>query len=101
LASNAADARLGARSLPVGFHVPGKEMLARLVDNFEEIIAAGTNPQKKDLLRRLLKKVLVHDKRTIEIRYALPNQASVRRPGNPAPVVDDIRTSRVRSRCHC
>jgi hypothetical protein len=32
-----------------------------------------------------VKKVLVHDKRTIEIWYALPNQASVRTPGHLAP----------------
>ena len=50
-------------------------MLARLVDNFEDVMAAGTNPQKKDLLRRLVKKVLVHSRRTIEIWYALPNPA--------------------------
>ncbi len=63
-------------------------MLARLVDNFEDVMAEGTNPQKKDLLRRLVKKVLVHDKRTIEIWYALPNQASVRTLGHVAPHVD-------------
>jgi hypothetical protein len=63
------------------------EMLARLVDNFEDVMAEGTNPQKKDLLRRLVKKVLVHDKRTIEIWYALPNQASVRTLGHVAPRV--------------
>ena len=48
-------------------------------------MAEGTNPQKKDLLRRLVKKVLAHDKRTIEIWYALPNQATVRTPGHLAP----------------
>ena len=48
-------------------------------------MAEGTNPRKKNLLRRLVKKVLVHDKRTIEIWYALPNQASVRTPGHLAP----------------
>ncbi len=61
-----------------------REMLSDLLDNFEEVMAEGTNPQKKDLLRRLVKKVLVHDKRTIEIWYALPNQASVRTPGHLA-----------------
>jgi hypothetical protein len=44
-------------------------------------MAEGTNPQKKDLLRRLVKKVLVHDGRTIEIWYGLPNQASICIPG--------------------
>jgi chromosome segregation ATPase len=60
-----------------------REMLSDLLDNFEEVMAEGTNPQKKDLLRQLVKKVLVHDRRTIEIWYALPNQASVRTPGHP------------------
>jgi len=51
-----------------------KEMLSALVDNFEEVMAEGTNPQKKHLLRRLVKKVLVHDRRTIEVWYGLPNR---------------------------
>lgn len=48
-------------------------MLASLVDNFERVMAEAPNPQKKDLLRRLVKKVLVHDRRTIEVWYGLPN----------------------------
>ncbi|MGQ9589910.1 MAG: recombinase family protein [Planctomycetota bacterium] len=48
-------------------------MLASLVDNFERVMAEAPNPQKKDLLRRLVKRVLVHDRRTIEVWYGLPN----------------------------
>jgi len=55
----------------------------------------GTNPQQKDLLRRLVKKVLVHDKRTIEIWYALPNQALVRTQGNLAPHSGRVSNSRL------
>jgi hypothetical protein len=62
-------------------------MLSDILDHFEKVLADGTLAQKKDLLRRLVKKVLVHDKRTIEIWYALPNQASVRTPGHLAPRV--------------
>jgi hypothetical protein len=62
-----------------------REMLSSLLDNFEEVIAAGTNPQKKHLLRLLVKKVLIYDRRTIEIWYGLPNQASVRTPAHLAP----------------
>lgn len=62
-----------------------QEMLSGLLDNFEQVIAAGTNPQKKHLLRQLVKKVLIHDRRRIEIWYGLPNQASVRTPGHLAP----------------
>lgn len=50
-----------------------REMLSGLVDNFEHVIAEGSDAQKKDLLRRLVKKILVHDRRTIEVWYGLPN----------------------------
>ena len=62
-----------------------KEMLSGLVANFEGVMAEGTNPQKKHLLRRLVKKVLVHDRRTVEVWYGLPNSSQVSRPGNLAP----------------
>ena len=61
-----------------------KEMLSDLVANFEEVMAEGTNPQKKHLLRRLVKKVLVHDRRTVEVWYGVPNTPSIRIPGNLA-----------------
>jgi hypothetical protein len=47
--------------------------------------AEGPNPKKKHLLHRLVKKVLIYDRRTIEIWYGLPNQASVRTPAHLAP----------------
>jgi len=62
-----------------------REMLARLLDRFDEVMEAGTNAQKKDLLHRLVKKVLIHDRRTVEVWYALPNQTSVRTPAHLAP----------------
>ncbi len=65
----------------------GKKMLSGLLANFEQVMAKGTNPQKKDLLRRLVKKVLVHDRRTIEVWYGLPNLTSVSTPGYLAPRV--------------
>jgi hypothetical protein len=54
-----------------------REMLAGLVDNLEKVVAEGTNQQKKDLLHRLVKKVLVHDRGSIEVWYALPNRAGI------------------------
>ena len=57
-----------------------RKMRSGLVDNFEEVMAQGTNPQKKHLLRRLVKKVLVHDRHTVEVWYGLPNPPSVSRP---------------------
>jgi hypothetical protein len=44
-----------------------REMLSGGLDDLGKVIAEGTNPQKKDLLRRMVKKVLVHDRRTFEI----------------------------------
>jgi hypothetical protein len=55
-----------------------REMLATLVENFERVMAEGTNPQKKDLLRRMVKNVRFHGRRTVEIWCGLPNQVSVR-----------------------
>lgn len=62
-----------------------KEMLSGFLSEFEETIANGANPKKKHLLPHMVKKVLIHDRRTIEVWYELPNQASVRTAGYLAP----------------
>lgn len=62
-----------------------RAMLSALIDDFEEVMASGMNPQKKHLLKRLVKKVLVSNRRTVEIWYGLPNHTPVRTPGNLAP----------------
>ena len=36
-------------------------------------VVAGNLASKRDLLHRLVKEVRVHDRRTIEVWYALPN----------------------------
>ena len=59
--------------------------LDAIMDDFEEVLASGTNPQKKHLLRRLVKKVLISDRHTVEVWYGLPNRTSVRMPGSLAP----------------
>lgn len=64
-----------------------RETLAALIDDFERVMAEGTNPQKRHLLQRLVKKVVVHDRRTVEIWYGLPSQTSVRTPGYSSPRV--------------
>jgi hypothetical protein len=46
--------------------------VAALIDDFEQVMAAGTNPQKKHLLHQVVKKVLVHDRLTVEVWYGLP-----------------------------
>ncbi|MBI4443270.1 MAG: hypothetical protein HY649_07840 [Acidobacteria bacterium] len=56
-----------------------RDMLAALVDNFKQVMADAPNRKKNELLRRLVKKVVVHDRRTIEVWYGLPN---CRRIGN-------------------
>ena len=50
-----------------------REMLASLVENFERVMAEGPAPEKKHLLHRLVKEVLVQDRRTVEVWYGLPN----------------------------
>ena len=45
------------------------------MDDFENVSAAGANAQKKHLLQKLVKKVLIHDKRTVEVWYGLPVRA--------------------------
>ena len=62
-----------------------RDLLAKILDEFEEVFAEGTNPQKKDLLQRVVKKVVVHDRRTVEVWYGLPNAPSVRRQEDLAP----------------
>lgn len=44
-----------------------RDMMASLVDNFEQVMAEAPNPQKKERLRRLVKKVVVYNRRTIEV----------------------------------
>jgi site-specific DNA recombinase len=65
---------LEARRAKLALPAIDQEMLSGLVANFEDVVAGGTNAQRKDLLRRMVKKVLVHDRRTLEIWYALPNR---------------------------
>lgn len=63
-----------------------KESISGISGEFEETMANGTNPgEKKHLLRRVVKKVLIHDRRTIEVRSCLPNRASVRTADYLAP----------------
>ncbi|MCL5884717.1 MAG: hypothetical protein M1377_05170, partial [Deltaproteobacteria bacterium] len=69
---------LAARKARLTIPPVDKEMLSGILSEFEETIANGTNPQKKHLLRRVVKKVLIHDRRTIEVWYCLPNRAPVR-----------------------
>jgi hypothetical protein len=49
------------------------------------VMAAGTKPQKKDLLRRLVKKVLVHARRTNRDLDDMRISPTVS-PSNPPPL---------------
>jgi len=53
----------------------------------EKVMAEGPNPKKKHLLHQLVKKVRIHDRRTIEVWYCLPKRASVRTADYLAPHV--------------
>ena len=69
------------------WHAEAGAKLAKMVDEIGETMKSGTNPQKKHLLQRVVKKVLVHDRRTVEVWYGLPDSPSVRTPGYLAPRV--------------
>ena len=49
------------------------ELVDALVENFERVMADGPPPQKKHRLHRPVKKVQVHDRRTVEVWYGSPN----------------------------
>jgi site-specific DNA recombinase len=59
--------------------------LSGLVDNFENVIAEGTNPQRKHLVQRLVSKVLVHDKEKVEVWYKLPDSQGFENRNNWLP----------------
>lgn len=65
----ALEARRGRLELPA----IDREMLASLADEFERVMTRGTNPQKKDAIRRVVERVFVHDRRVFDVRYVLPN----------------------------
>ena len=65
--------RLEARRERLELPAIDREMLASIVDNFEKVMAEGPNPKKKHLLHLLVKKVLIHSRKTVEIWYVLPN----------------------------
>ena len=69
-----------------------REMLSALVDQFEKVMAAGTNGQKKDLLHRVVKKVLIKDRHTVEVWYALPNRGAIESCNIWLPKCNSIRT---------
>ncbi len=50
-----------------------RELLASLLADFDRVMAEEPNQKKKDLLHRVVKKVLVQDRQTVEVWYALPN----------------------------
>ncbi len=78
-------AALNARRQRLSLPALDRDMLAKWLKEFEEVFAAGTNPQRKHLLQRVVKKVLIHDRRTVEVWYGLPNSPSVRTTGGLAP----------------
>ena len=55
-----------------------RDFLDKILTDLQQIVEAVPNPQKKHLLHLLVKKVLVRDKRTVEIWYRLPQGSPVR-----------------------
>ncbi len=59
--------------------------VAALMDDFEAVLDAGTNGQKKNLLRMLVKEVLVHSRDEAEVWFAFPRpQEAVGAAPHPA-----------------
>ena len=62
-----------------------RQFLEKILGEFEEVMASAQNAKKKHLLRQLVKKVLVHDRHTVEVWYGLPQPDPVRIAGSLAP----------------
>jgi len=75
---------LEARRKQIELPAIDNEMLKNLVEHLDKVMADAPNPQKKYLMKRLIKKVVVHDRRTVEIWYCLPNRDSFYRCGHMA-----------------
>ena len=82
-------ADLEARRQRLDLPAIDREMLASVVGEFEKVMAAGTTAQRKDLLHRVVKKVLIRDRRTVEVWYALPNRGPFESWNNWLPKWDD------------
>ena len=54
------------------------DFLEQILTNLAGLVAAVPGPQKKHLLHLLVKKVLIRDRRTAEVRYRLPDESAVR-----------------------
>jgi hypothetical protein len=63
-----------------------REMVAALLSDFERILAQGTHAERRHILQRVVKKVLVHERESIEIWYAVPNAKG---PGEDSPGPSD------------
>ena len=66
---------LDARRKRLDLPAIDQAMLSGLLEYIQKEITSGTNLQQKQLIKRLVKKVVVHDRKTIEVWYGLPNRA--------------------------
>jgi hypothetical protein len=57
-----------------------------------KVMAEGPNPKKKHLLHRLVKKVLIHCRKTVEIWYVLPNSQRFANCNIWLPICNSMRT---------
>ena len=59
-----------------------------LIDNLENVMAAGTKAQQKHLVSLLVKKVLVHHREKVEVWYQVPNPQRFEHCDNWLPGLD-------------
>ncbi|MGQ9662189.1 MAG: hypothetical protein ACUVWX_07620 [Kiritimatiellia bacterium] len=62
-----------------------REFRRKTLADIAEVLATAENAKKKHLLRQLVKKVLVHNRDTVEVWYELPGPDPARIEGKLAP----------------
>lgn len=63
--------KLEARRKKLELPALDKEKLRGLIDRLDEVMASGEARKKRHLLHLLVKNVLIHDRRTVEVWYSL------------------------------
>lgn len=77
----AQEAKLGALNLPD----LDQASLAKALDLLEKTMKSSGNPEKKSLMRHLIKKMVVHNRSKLEVDYCIPSPHMVIRMSNLAP----------------
>ncbi len=66
--------------------------LTKLIDQFERVMEAGANAQRKALLQLLVPRVVINDRHSIEVDYRVPNVQRFAHPGGWQAHRDSFKT---------